>query len=140
LDELTAELLERQQAMFATDRPFSEQWRESCAYLREDVSSGYVRILWELWAAGLAEPELLERWRTTQQSWKSLIEARLERMQEEGIELPMRPRALTTLIGNLFEGAETEMLAGFTEEEAPHLEALEACAKLIERAEQAARR
>lgn len=49
----------------------------------------------------------------------------------------MRPLALTTLIANLFEGAETEILAGVTEEESPHLEALEACAELIARAERA---
>jgi len=48
----------------------------------------------------------------------------------------MRPRALATLIGNLFEGAEVEILAGVTEKEAPHFEALEACAALISAAEQ----
>lgn len=134
LDELTRELLERQGALFADDRPFADQWRTACEYLREDVRSGYVRILWELWAAGLADPELAERWRATQRGWRDLIEARLERLAAEGTELPMRPRALATLVGNLFEGAETEILAGVPEDEAPHLEALEACAALIERA------
>jgi AcrR family transcriptional regulator len=136
LDELTADLLERQQAMFTDDRPFDEQWLAACDYLREDVNSGYVRILWELWAAGLADEELAERWRATQRRWRQLIEARLERWQDEAqVELPMSPRALTTLIANLFEGAETEILAGVPENEAPHLEALEACAELIRRGE-----
>lgn len=136
LDELTGELLERQQAMFTDGRPFVEQWLTACDYLREDVHSGYVRILWELWAAGLADEELAERWRATQRGWRQLIEARLERWQDEAqVELPMSPRALTTLIANLFEGAETEILAGVPENEAPHLEALEACAHLIRRGE-----
>jgi hypothetical protein len=39
------------------------------------------------------------------------------------------------LIGSLFEGAEVEILAGVLEDETPHLEALEACAALIEGAE-----
>jgi AcrR family transcriptional regulator len=137
LEELTQNLLERQQAMFADDRAFADQWRTACDYLREDVRSGYVRILWELWAAGLADPELAERWRATQRSWRELIETRLARLEtERGVELPMRPRTLAALIGNLFEGAETEILAGVSEDEAPHLEALEACATLIARAEQ----
>jgi hypothetical protein len=77
-----------------------------------------------------------ERWRTTQRAWRELIEARLERLQaERGAELPMPPRALATLIGNLFEGAEVEILAGVTEDETPHLEALETCAALIAWAE-----
>jgi AcrR family transcriptional regulator len=136
LEELTGELLERQRALFADDRPFAEQWRTACDYLREDVGSGYVRILWELWAAGLADEELAERWRATQRGWKDLIEARLERLEaQRGVELPLRPRVLTTLIGSLFEGAETEILAGVSEEESPHLEALGACAVLIERLE-----
>ncbi|HKG38959.1 MAG TPA: TetR family transcriptional regulator [Conexibacter sp.] len=136
LEDLTERLLERQRALFDDDRPFADQWRTACEYLREDIRSGYVRILWELWGAGLADPEIAERWRATQRAWRELIEARLERLQTEGgVELPMPPRALATLIGNLFEGAETEILAGVTEGEAPHLEALDACAALIARAE-----
>jgi AcrR family transcriptional regulator len=136
LDDLTERLLQRQQAMFSDKRSFAEQWRTACDYLRDDIRSGYVRILWELWAAGLADPELAERWRATQRGWRELIEARLERLKaERGVELPMRPRALAALIGNLFEGAEVEILAGVPEDEAPHLEALEVCGKLIAGAE-----
>ncbi len=136
LEDLTERLVDRQRAMFSDGRPFAEQWRTACDYLREDIDSGYVRILWELWAAGLADPELAERWRVAQRDWRELIGARLERLQaEHGVELPMRPRALATLIGNLFEGAEAEILAGVPENEAPHLEALEACGELIASAE-----
>ncbi|HKB51051.1 MAG TPA: TetR/AcrR family transcriptional regulator [Solirubrobacterales bacterium] len=136
LEDLTERLLDRQQEMFSDGRSFAEQWRTACDYLREDIDSGYVRILWELWAAGLADPELAERWRATQRGWRELIEARLERLQaERGVELPMRPRALAALICNLFEGAEVEILAGVPEDEAPHFEALEACAALIAHAE-----
>ena len=136
LEDLSDRLLARQQAMFADDRPFADQWRTASEYLREDIRSGYVRILWELWAAGLADPELGERWRATQRRWRDLIEARLHRLQtEQDVELPMHPRILTTLIGSLFEGAEIEILAGVPEDETPHLEALDACAALIARAE-----
>lgn len=136
LEDLTNGLLDRQRAMFNDDRPFADQWRTACDYLRKDIRSGYVRILWELWAAGLADAELAERWRATQRAWREIIEARLQRLQDEqDIELPMRPRALAALIGNLFEGAEVEILAGVPEDEAPHFEALEACAALIAQAE-----
>jgi AcrR family transcriptional regulator len=135
LEDLTGRLLERQRALFDDDRSFADQWRTACEYLREDIRSGYVRVLWELWSAGLADPEIAERWRATQRGWRELIEARLARLQTDGgVELPMRPRALASLIGNLFEGVETEILAGVPEDESPHLEALEACAALIARA------
>lgn len=136
LDDLTARLIERQAGMWDDGRPFADQWRSACDYLREDVGSGYVRILWELWTAGLADPELAARWRATQRRWRELIVQRLERWtRETGAELPMPPLAMATLIGHLFEGAETEILAGVSEDEAPHLAALEACADLIARAE-----
>ena len=44
------------------------------------------------------------------------------------------PLALT-LVGNLFEGIEIELLAGVPEEDAPHAEVLDAIGALIERAE-----
>ena len=55
--------------------------------------------------------------------------------EELEIELPLSPRALATLVGNLFEGIEIELLAGVPEEDAPHREVLEAIGALIERAE-----
>jgi AcrR family transcriptional regulator len=136
LDDLTEQLLARQRALFDDGRPFAEQWRTACDYLRDDIRSGYVRILWELWAAGLADPQLAERWQVTQRNWRELIVERLERWTaDHGVVLPMPPRALGALIGNLFEGAETEILAGISEQDSPHLEALDACAGLIARAE-----
>jgi AcrR family transcriptional regulator len=132
MEEMNAWGLERQQAMWTDGRPFEDQWRSECEYLRADVHSGYVRILWELWAAGLADPELAERWRATVRGWRELIVERLDRWQaEDNVVLPMSTRAMATLIANLFEGAEAEILAGVEEGEAPHLEALEACAALI---------
>jgi AcrR family transcriptional regulator len=136
LTHLTEGLLERQKAMWDDGRSFADQWRTACEYLREDIHSGYVRTLWEIWAAGLADEELAKRWRDTQRGWRELIIERLERWQaEHDVQLPMRPRALAALIGNLFEGAETEILAGVEPRDAPHLEALDAIGALIERAE-----
>ncbi len=130
------QLLARQRALYAGPEPLAEKWRTACTYLREDVRSGYVRILWELWAAGLADEELASRWREAIAGWRTLIESVAARWAAElELDLPVSPRVLATLVGNLFEGAEVEILAGVSEEEAPHLEALEACATLIERAE-----
>jgi AcrR family transcriptional regulator len=136
LEHENARLLARQQAMYARAEPLAEKWRTACAYLQEDLRSGYVRILWELWAAGLADEELARRWRDAMSEWRLLLERVVEGWAaERGIELPMSAPVLATLVVNLFEGAEAEILAGVPETEAPHLEALEACADLIERLE-----
>jgi AcrR family transcriptional regulator len=136
LDRENDRLLERQQALYAGSEPLADKWRTACAYLQEDLRSGYVRILWELWAAGLADPELAQRWRQSMAAWRDLLTGVVERWAaEHAIELPLAPRALASLVVNAFEGAEVEILAGVTQEEAPHLEALAAVGDLIERLE-----
>ena len=136
LDRQNEDLLERQRRLYAEPGPLSEKWRTACRFLDDDVGSGYVRVLWELWAAGLADPELAARWRATMAGWRDLLEsvfadwaAGLE------LDLPMSPRVLAALVANIFQGIEIELLAGVAEREAPHREALEALGALIEQAE-----
>jgi AcrR family transcriptional regulator len=129
-------LLERQRALYAAPEPLAAKWTTACAYLGEDLRTGYVRILWELWAVGLADEELAARWREALAGWRDLLTEVAERWEEDhGIDLPISPRALATLVGNAFLGAEAEILAGVSENDAPHLEALESVAQLIEWAE-----
>jgi AcrR family transcriptional regulator len=133
LERENAKLLARQQALYAGPEPLAEKWRTACGYLREDLRSGYARILWELWATGLADETLAERWREAMAGWRTLLERVAEQWAaERGLELPLPPRALATIVANVFQGAEVEILAGVSEREAPHLEALEGCADLIE--------
>lgn len=73
-----ARLPARQRELYGNDQPLAAKRRTACGYLREDMGSGYVRILWELCA-------------------------------------------------------EAELLAGVSESDAPHFEALEAVAEVIER-------
>ena len=133
LERENARLVERQHALYAAPGPLAEKWRTACAYLREDVHSGYVRVLWELWAAGLADEDLARRWRDAMADWRTMLAQVAEDWAaEHDLQLPLPPRALATLVANAFQGAEVEILAGVSEDEAPHLEALRACADLIE--------
>jgi AcrR family transcriptional regulator len=126
-------LLERQRALYAGPDPLADKWRTACAYLGEDLRSGYVRILWELWAVGLADEELAARWREALAGWRELLTSVAEAWTaEHDLRLPLPPRALATLVSSGFLGAEAEILAGVTEDDAPHLQALESCADLIE--------
>ena len=129
-------LLERQRELFAGPGSVADKWRAACAYLDEDLRSGYVRILWELWAVGLSEPDLAARWRAAISGWRELI-AQMAAEWSASLEtpLPVSAQVLTTLVANAFQGAEAEILAGVDEQESPHLEALESIADLIEWAE-----
>jgi AcrR family transcriptional regulator len=136
LERENEKLLERQKALFAGSEPLSAKWRAACRFLEDDLESGYVRILWELWAAGLADEQLAARWRDATAGWRRLMAGVVEEWSREvGLELPIPATAVATLVANLFQGLEVEILAGVSEDEAPHLEVLEAVAQLIERIE-----
>jgi AcrR family transcriptional regulator len=136
LDDENERLLERQRALFEGPEPLAEKWQKACAYLLEDLSSGYVRILWELWSEGLADDELAARWRQATAGWRDLLTQVAEQWTtEHDVKLPISPRALATLVGDAFLGAEAEILAGVGDDEAPHHEALASIATLIEWAE-----
>jgi AcrR family transcriptional regulator len=128
-------LLARQRELYAAPGPLAEKWRIASDLLDRDLESGYVRVLWELWAAGLTDTELAAGWRSAMKGWRDLLESVFATWAAElDIELPLRPRALATLMANLFEGIEIELLAGV---EAPHREVLDAIGELIARAESA---
>ena len=134
------QLLERQRALFATPGPLADKWRIACDLLDEDIGSGYVRLLWELWSAGLADPELAAGWRAATAGWRDLLTDVFTAWAAGiDVELPLAPRALATLSANLFQGIEVEMLAGVTEAEAPHREVLDAVGALIAQAESRSR-
>ena len=141
LERENEKLLERQQALFAGPEPLSVKWRAACRFLEDDLESGYVRILWELWAAGLADEELAARWRNATAGWRRLMAEVFEEWSREvGLELPISAAAVATLVANLFQGLEVEILAGVSEDESPHREVLEAVAQLIEGIESRASR
>jgi AcrR family transcriptional regulator len=126
-------LLARQQALYAAPGPLSDKWRVACDFLDQDLHSGYVRVLWELWAAGLTDPELAAGWREAVSGWRELLEEVFAAwVAEVGVELPITPRVMATLVANIFYGIEVDLLAGL---DAPHREVLDAIGALIERAE-----
>jgi AcrR family transcriptional regulator len=127
-------LLERQRGLYATPGALAEKWRIACEFLDEDLRSGYVRVLWELWAAGLADETLAARWRSAMGAWRALLESvASEWIAAIGLDPPLSPKGLATLVTNVFQGVEIELLAGVTDDEAPHREVLDALGAVIER-------
>ena len=138
LERENEELLERQRALYAEPGPLADKWRTACDFLDEDINSGFVRVLWELWAAGLADEELKAGWRRAVGGWRSLLTSVFEEWGRPlSDDLPLSSRATATLVADLFHGIEVELLAGVRPEEAPHREVLDAFGDMIERAEKA---
>ncbi|MEO5634253.1 TetR/AcrR family transcriptional regulator [Gaiella sp.] len=131
-------LLERQRELFSGDGTLADRWRAAAAYFEEDLASGYVRMLWELWAAGLCDPELAERWRVSVDGWVALIEETIDTWaREHGRPLPLPAHSLANMVAIVYHGLETHILADQGQDLRGHRELLAAIGDCIERFEKA---
>ena len=110
LERFTAELTARQRAMYATDVPFIDKWRQAMRYLvGEDVA--YEKIWFELQVLAWNRPELRERVAHVNDEWRSvLLEAFEEPHRAYGIPMPLE--ALVSLVITFNEGIILERLSG----------------------------
>ena len=118
-------LLERQRTMYAGPEPLWQQWERACAYLDEDLESGYVRILHELIAASWADAGLAAAVRTQMQGWFEVLTDVARRRMGDARHLgSFAVEEIAALMGLPFLGAETLILLGFDERELPARSAL----------------
>ena len=109
LERFTTQLIARQRAMYAEDRPFVEKWRTAMRYLDEDRP--YQKIWLELQALAWNRPDLRARVARVSEEWRAvLMEAFAEARAERGIELPLP--ALVALVATFNQGMMLERLLG----------------------------
>ncbi len=141
LEHLNAQLLARQHRMFHDKSlTLSQQWDLACDYLDEDLASGYVRVLQELWAAGWSDPEVAKVVRRTILGWVDLL-AQVVRDAETrfGPMGPFTPEEVATLVCNTFIGAEAFLLLELEEQGTPIRPALRRVGETIRMLEEKTR-
>jgi AcrR family transcriptional regulator len=133
LERENARLLARQRELFTGDETLAERWRRAAAVLDDDVESGYVRMLWELWCAGLSDPLLAERWRASINGWVDLIDETITGWAAtHEATLPLPADMLANLVALLYHGIEVELLAAGGRDLRGHRELLTTIGDLIE--------
>lgn len=138
LEDQNRRLLHRQERLYGADMPLWRQWEQACAFLEEDLESGYVRILQEMIAAGWSDPEIAEAVRGQLRGWIDLLND-VARRAEEGVGGygPFTPEEVVALVAYAFVGIEATILLGVAEEEVPGRAALRKVGELIRTAEEA---
>ena len=78
LERFTGRLVARQRALYATDLPFAEKWREAMHYLvSEDVT--YEKIWLELQALSWNNPSIRDRLTRVNADWRRVLTERIRR-------------------------------------------------------------
>jgi AcrR family transcriptional regulator len=109
---MNAQLLERQSAMFSDPAlSLSLKWQMACDYLDDDMASGYVRVLQELWAAGWSSPKIGKAVKAGIFGWQTLLtDIARNAHKSPGLFGPFEPEDIAALIGSVFIGAESFLL------------------------------
>jgi len=130
---LNAQLFDRQQALFSdATLSFADQWDRACAYLDDDLASGFVRIMHELSAAGWADAEVGAVVRKSLSSWVGLVTAVARKFEQKvGGFGPLSAGDVGALVSNAFIGAESLVLAGIEQGGFPLRDALRRVGALI---------
>lgn len=125
-------LVARQRDMYGSDLPLSERWELACDYLDEDLSSGYVRVLQEMIAAGWSEPEIAQEVRQLLGAWRRLLgQVATQASEQLGGLGPFTAPEVAALVGSAFLGAESVILLGGEDEAMPVRKALRKVARLL---------
>lgn len=125
LEEENRKLLARQSQMFSSELPLWKQWEQACDFLEDDLTSGYVRVLQEMTAAGWGDSTIAAAVRTNLKGWMDLLAETARRAEARFGGLgPFAPNEIATLVGASFVGVESLILLGFEEKDLPMRSAL----------------
>lgn len=108
-----AQLIERQRTMYGAEAPLWQRYEQACAFLEDDLESGYVRMLQEMIAAGWSDPAIGAEVTRLLRTWFDLLEGVVDEAAHEIGDLgPFDARTIATLVGLSFMGGESMLLLG----------------------------
>jgi AcrR family transcriptional regulator len=116
LDEANRRLLERQQRMYRAPGGYAEKWAQARRFYENDLASGFVRVLMELYAASMSNAALREQFRPRILAWFEVIhQVARDAFQEYALDLPVSPEVVACWISNFWMGMELATLTGTLE-------------------------
>jgi len=113
LDQENRKLVARQRTMYGSEMPLWKRYEQACDFLDDDLTSGYVRVLQEMIAAGWSERDIADRVLDLMKVWLDLLEeVATEAEARFGSLGPFTAADIGVLVGLSFMGAEAMILLG----------------------------
>ncbi|MCC2675501.1 MAG: hypothetical protein K0R58_2448 [Ramlibacter sp.] len=133
LDEANRRLLTRQRRLYESPGRYAEKWAQARRFYENDLASGFVRVLMELYAASMSNEKLREAFRPRINAWFDVIHGVVnEAVQHYGLQLEIPPEVVACWISNFWMGMELAMLTGAGEPRL-HRQSLDAVEALLRR-------
>jgi len=138
LDAANRRLLARQGSMYAGPGGYARKWAEARRFYDSDLSSGFVRVQAELWAASFSNADLRKKFLPRLLAWKQLVRdvvgEAVAALESSGVTLPAPFTAdvIACWISEFWLGMEFADLLGVKQERAQHRAALDAVQALLE--------
>jgi AcrR family transcriptional regulator len=131
LEDMSLELLERQVAMYGAQPSFADKWAQACRFFEEDLRSGWVRLVMEMTALGVANPAVGAEVRKILAPWRALIRSAVgEALEHFGLPAT-RVEEITTYLMCFWRGMELDIMVGVPEDEGHHRRSLEAFGRFL---------
>ena len=139
LDEANRRLLDRQQRMYRSAGGYARKWAQARRFYENDLASGFVRVLMELYAASMSNAALREEFRPRINAWFDVIgQVVREAVEEYHLDLPVPPEVIGCWISNFWMGMELATLAG-TGDAKLHAQSLDAVEAILRKLDDAHR-
>ena len=133
LDEANRRLLERQARMYQSRGSVAEKWAQARRFYENDLASGFVRVLMELYAASMSNAALRAEFQPRMNAWFDLVaQAVRDALDRHGLQLPVSPEVIGCWISNFWMGMELATLTGTGSPEL-HRQSLDAFETLLRR-------
>jgi len=131
LADMSRELLERQAAMYGTHEDFADKWVEACRFFSEDLRSGWVRLLMEMSALGVANPAVGAEVRKITAPWRALLQGVVgEALAHFGL-TAVTAEEVTAFVVCFWRGMELDIMLGVPESEGHHRRSLVAVERFL---------
>lgn len=133
LDEANRRLLERQARMYQSRASVADKWAQARRFYENDLASGFVRVLMELYAASMSNEALRAEFQPRMNAWFEVVaQAVRDAVDLHRLELPVPAEVIACWISNFWMGMELATLTG-TGSPALHRQALDAFEALLRR-------
>jgi AcrR family transcriptional regulator len=132
VERFTDGLIERQKAMYASDRPFIDKWRDAMRFLDEDTESGYHKVWLEVQAMSWNDAAIRARLQRVHQQWVAVVQPAFEAgLVELGVDRRRYPpAAIVSLVVTFNQGIMLERLSGI---DTGHRDLLRMVDRMLER-------